>query len=82
MTLSKYSIHSHLMERNWVGLEHDLHRSASQAALKESCHGGLALHIAIQLNAPDNIILDMIRIYPAAVTRKDRNGETWKLRSR
>jgi len=63
------------MERNWTRLGHDLHRSASQAALKESCHGGLPLHIAIQLNAPDNIILDMIRIYLAAVTRKDRNGD-------
>jgi len=58
-----------------VGLEVDLCLTASQAALKESCHGGLPLHIAIQLNAPDNIILDMIRIYPAAVTRKDRNGD-------
>ena len=75
MTMSKYSVHSHLMERNWAGLEVDLCLTASQAALKEFCHGGLPLHIAIQLNAPDNIILDMIRIYPAAVTRKDRNGD-------
>ena len=73
--MSKYSVHSHLMERNWVGLEVDLCLTASQAALKEFCHGGLPLHVAIQLNAPDNIILDMIRIYPAAVTRKDRNGD-------
>ena len=75
--MPQYSVHQHLTERNWVALEVDLCLSASQQMIKERFGNSrsLPLHLAIQYQAPEKLLLNMLSIYPQAAHIKTNNGD-------
>mmetsp|Transcript_25717 Transcript_25717/g.39851 ORF Transcript_25717/g.39851 Transcript_25717/m.39851 type:complete len:392 (-) Transcript_25717:123-1298(-) len=77
MVTQAYSVHQHLVERNWVALEVDLCLSASQQMIKERFGNSrsLPLHLAIQYQAPEKLLLNMLSIYPQAAHVKTNNGD-------
>ena len=70
-----YAVHQHLQERNWVSLKTDLCLTGCQKSLRESYKGNLPIHIAISRNCPEDIILNMIRIYPGSAKHKNYQGD-------
>jgi len=77
MVTQAYSVHQHLVERNWVALEVDLCLSASQQMIKERFgkSRSLPLHLAIQYQAPEKLLLNMLSIYPQAAHIKNNHGD-------
>lgn len=72
-----YAFHQHIIERNWEAVENDLRLSSGQDMVKERYgnNRSLPLHMAIQKQAPEGLILGLLRIYPQAAHIKTKNGD-------
>mmetsp|Transcript_27686 Transcript_27686/g.42928 ORF Transcript_27686/g.42928 Transcript_27686/m.42928 type:complete len:243 (+) Transcript_27686:106-834(+) len=72
-----YPIHCHLIERRFDEAYLDVKNDLSGMTLREKhLEGSLPLHIAIQVGAPDDLVIAIYLAYPEAANIGGPNGKT------
>ena len=78
MTLAMvyYPLHCHLLERSFEEARQDVRDDYSGKMVRELHFKNLPLHIALQVGAPNELVIELYHAYPEAAHVKCVNGKT------
>ena len=71
-----YPLHCHLIERKFNEARQDVRSDFSGKMVRERHFKNLPLHIALQVGAPQDLVIELYYAYPEAAYIKCSNGKT------